>query len=388
LSQPAIEAIRLSKRFGATVAVEEVSMEIQPGEFFSLLGPSGCGKTTLLRMIAGFEEPTSGSVVIGGSDMTQVPPHRRPVNLVFQNYALFPHLSVYENVAFGLRASRKVYRAEIPARVRGALELVRLAPLSEKFPRQLSGGQQQRVALARALVNNPQVLLLDEPLSALDLKIRQEMQEELSGLQRRLGLTFVMVTHDQGEALALSDRLAVFNHGRLEQMGPPEAVFERPRTAFVADFLGQTNLLPVFVLERTGPYLKVEAAGGVVLFVSDNRDAPPADPGGQAIVWVRTQALSVFSRQAAQSRPETTGDEPVNRLDAVVINASYQGASTEYHLEVNKHLSLRASVPETGAGRFSVGEPVCLALCASRASILPVSSTPEEQRRPALEVTL
>lgn len=386
MSQPAIEAIRVSKRFGATVAVQEVSIKIQPGEFFSLLGPSGCGKTTLLRMIAGFEEPTSGRVVIGGSDMTQVPPHRRPVNLVFQNYALFPHLSVYENVAFGLRASRKVERAEIPARVRGALELVRLAPLSEKFPRQLSGGQQQRVALARALVNNPQVLLLDEPLSALDLKIRQEMQEELSGLQRRLGLTFVMVTHDQGEALALSDRLAVFNHGRLEQAGTPEEVFERPRSAFVADFLGQTNLLPVSVLDRTGPYLKVGAAGGVVLFVSDNQNAPTADPGAQAIVWVRTQALSLFSRNVAQSRPETTGGEPVNRLDAVVINASYQGVSTEYHLEVNAHLSLRASVPETGAGRFSAGEPVCLELPASRASILPVSPTPLEHGQPALEV--
>ncbi|HEY9870644.1 MAG TPA: ABC transporter ATP-binding protein [Candidatus Obscuribacterales bacterium] len=388
MSQPAIEAIRVSKQFGATVAVREVSLQVKPGEFFSLLGPSGCGKTTLLRMIAGFEEPSSGRLVIGGSEMTSVPPHRRPVNLVFQNYALFPHLSVFDNVAFGLRVSRQVAKGDIPARVRGALELVRLTHHSEKFPRQLSGGQQQRVALARALVNNPQVLLLDEPLSALDLKIRQEMQEELSGLQRRLGLTFVMVTHDQGEALALSDRLAVFNRGCLEQAGTPEEVFERPHTAFVAGFLGQTNLLSASVLEKAGAYLKVELAGGLALWVSDSPDAPAAEPGAQVIAWVRTQSLAVLSQETGQSRRETAGGEPVNRLDAVVINASYQGASTQYHLEVNPHLSLRASVPETGAGRFSAGERVCLELPASRASILPVSAAPEEQGQPAVEVAL
>jgi ABC-type Fe3+/spermidine/putrescine transport system ATPase subunit len=243
VASAAIRLEQVTKTFdGKVVAVDAVTLDIAPGEFFSLLGPSGCGKTTSLRMIAGFEQPDSGRVHVGGQDITDVPVHRRDMGMVFQSYALFPHRTVAENVAFGLRM-REVPKPEIARRVAAALAQVALTGLEERKPGQLSGGQQQRVALARALVIEPRVLLCDEPLGALDRKLRQQMQFELKELQQRLGVTLVFVTHDQEEALAMSDRIAVMNKGRVEQIGAPTEIYERPRTRFVADFIGEINLL-------------------------------------------------------------------------------------------------------------------------------------------------
>ena len=239
---PAVRFIRVCRRFGEVVAVDDVSLEIQDREFFCLLGPSGSGKTTCLRLVAGFEQPDSGAIELAGKPAAGVPPYDRDVNTVFQDYALFPHMSVRENVGYGLMV-RKVNAAERERRVQEALELVRLPAAAERRPAQLSGGQKQRVALARALVNRPRVLLLDEPLGALDLKLRQEMQLELKALQEKVGITFVHVTHDQEEALSLSNRLAVFRDGRIEQVGTPAEVYEQPATAFVADFVGVSNLI-------------------------------------------------------------------------------------------------------------------------------------------------
>jgi putative spermidine/putrescine transport system ATP-binding protein len=246
---PAIRLAGLRKSFGTIEAVAGVDLDIADGEFFSMLGPSGSGKTTVLRMIAGFELPTAGTVALSGRDVTRVPPFDRDVNTVFQDYALFPHMSVQANVEYGLRV-RKVAQAERRTRAGAALATVRLEGYGDRKPSQLSGGQRQRVALARALVNRPRVLLLDEPLGALDLKLREEMQVELKAIQREVGITFVFVTHDQDEALTMSDRVAVFNHGRIEQIGAPADVYERPATAFVAGFVGTSNLLTGEVAER------------------------------------------------------------------------------------------------------------------------------------------
>jgi putative spermidine/putrescine transport system ATP-binding protein len=259
-STPAIPAVRLEgveKRYGDVVAVDGIDLDVRDGEFFSMLGPSGSGKTTTLRMIAGFEQPTAGRILLHGGDVTAIPPFDRDVNTVFQDYALFPHLSVGDNVAYGLMV-RKVPREERKARVTDAMRMVRLEGYERRKPAQLSGGQRQRVALARALVNRPRVLLLDEPLGALDLKLREEMQIELKAIQQQVGITFIYVTHDQEEALTMSDRLAVFNAGRIEQLGSPADVYERPATRFVAGFVGTSNLLTGEVarttLGRSGTY--------------------------------------------------------------------------------------------------------------------------------------
>ena len=249
---PSVEIREVTKRFGDVTAVDGVSLEIRRGELFALLGPSGCGKTTLLRVIGGLEAPTTGTVRIDGSDVTRIAPHLRPAHMVFQQYALFPHLSVADNVAFGLRYKRDLPRAAHAARVGEALALVRLAGLEKRFPHQLSGGQRQRVALARALVLEPQVLLLDEPLAALDPHLREEVQVELKHLQRTLGITFLFVTHDREEALGMSDRVAVMRQGRVEQVGTPAEVFERPATRFAAEFLGAANFFPA---EEGGSFL-------------------------------------------------------------------------------------------------------------------------------------
>ena len=251
-----VRLVGLRKQFGEVAAVDGLDLEIRAGEFFSLLGPSGCGKTTTLRMIGGFELPTAGRIELGGLDITREPPEKRPVNMVFQSYALFPHLSVFENVAFGLRR-KGTEKAEITRRVGAALELVRLPDFGSRKPDQLSGGQQQRVALARALVCEPMVLLLDEPLGALDLKLRRQLQVELKRVQLEVGITFIYVTHDQEEALALSDRIAVMDHGKVEQLGTPEELYDAPRTRFVAGFIGTTNLL-------AGTVESVEPGGIVV----------------------------------------------------------------------------------------------------------------------------
>jgi spermidine/putrescine transport system ATP-binding protein len=269
--RPMIELRGLSKRYGDALAADSVTLDIAAGEFFSLLGPSGCGKTTTLRMIAGFEEPTAGTVTLDGEDVTWVSPRRRKVNMVFQDYALFPHMTVAENVAFGLKLS-KVPKAELRERVARILASVRLEGYESRRPAQLSGGQRQRVALARALVNEPAALLLDEPLGALDLKLRKEMQLELKAIQQRTGTTFVYVTHDQEEALTMSDRIAVMNGGKVEQIDTARAVYDRPATEFVADFIGTSNLLALRVDRRE--------AGTVAMDLGDGMAIVAPDPGG------------------------------------------------------------------------------------------------------------
>lgn len=313
---PSVEIRAVTKRFGEVTAVDEVSLDIRRGELFSLLGPSGCGKTTLLRMVGGLEAPTAGTIRIEGADVTRVPPHLRPAHMVFQQYALFPHLTVAENVAFGLRYKRDLPRAAHKARVGEALALVRLAGLEKRLPHQLSGGQRQRVALARALVLEPRVLLLDEPLAALDPQLREEVQVELKHLQRTLGITFLFVTHDREEALGMSDRVAVMRQGRVEQMGTPAEIFERPATRFVAEFLGAANFftaedgtrflvrpeklrlraapsedpaVPVTVEERiyqgVGTTWIVRGRGGERFVVWEQNHEPPVfQPGGSAFL--------------------------------------------------------------------------------------------------------
>ncbi len=255
---------RITKRFHEVVAVDDLSLDIERGEFFSMLGPSGCGKTTTLRMIGGFEEASGGTIYLGEADVTGLPPYKRDVNTVFQNYALFPHLTVFENVAFGLRR-KKVTSDSISTRVREMLDLVELPGYESRRPAQLSGGQQQRVALARALINHPRVLLLDEPLGALDLKLRKQMQLELKRIQTEVGITFIYVTHDQEEAMTMSDRIAVMRAGRIEQLGTPEELYERPTTAFVAGFLGVSNLLDGEVAGRDGSLVTVRLPDGTAL---------------------------------------------------------------------------------------------------------------------------
>ncbi len=260
----AVELQHVQKRFGDVAAVDDVSLQIPQGEFFSMLGPSGCGKTTTLRMIAGFELPTGGEILIQGQPMGSTPPYQRHVNTVFQNYALFPHLTVGQNIAFGLEM-RNVPRPERAQRVTNALQLVRLEGYADRRPKQLSGGQQQRVALARALVNEPSVLLLDEPLGALDLKLRKELQIELRALQERIGITFIYVTHDQEEALTMSDRIAVMHRGKLLQAGTPAEIYERPSCRFVADFIGETNFLHGTVVQAGEGRAKVKLAGDIIV---------------------------------------------------------------------------------------------------------------------------
>jgi spermidine/putrescine transport system ATP-binding protein len=298
----------VTKRFDDVVAVDDVSLAIEPGRFFALLGPSGCGKTTTLRMIGGFEQPDAGTIFLGDRPVTGLPPYRRDVNTVFQSYALFPHLSIFENVAFGLRR-RKAPRRDIEGRVKEMLKLVELEGMGKRKPRQLSGGQQQRVALARALVNSPRVLLLDEPLGALDLKLRKQMQLFLKRIQHDLGITFVHVTHDQEEAMTMADSIAVMSRGRIEQLGTPADLYERPGTSFVAGFLGVSNLLHGVV---SGPHtMRVDGAGEIR--VADG--LPPE--GARAAVGVRPEKLRL-------------GGDGANTIPGTVAERAYTGVSTQY----------------------------------------------------------
>ena len=310
---PMIEIRGVTKRFGAFTAVDDVSLRILPGEFITLLGPSGCGKTTLLRMLSGFETPDAGSIHIEGRDVTPLAPYRRNVNQVFQSYALFPHMSVRDNIAFGLRM-QKVPDSESRRRVAEVVDLVALGGFEDRLPQQLSGGQRQRVALARAIVPRPSVLLLDEPLSALDAKLRQQMRIELKRLQKHLGMTFVFVTHDQEEALTLGDRVAVLNRGRLEQLGTATEVYHRPRTAFVADFIGEANLLAAELLSREGAHGLVRLEGGLEIRVP--LAAWPRD-AARAIVSVRPEKVCV-------SKKPLPGGE--NGFAATITEEVFQGA--------------------------------------------------------------
>ncbi|MBO1436440.1 ABC transporter ATP-binding protein [Meiothermus sp. CFH 77666] len=343
-------AVRLegvTKRFGEHKAVDNVSLEIRDGEFFSLLGPSGCGKTTLLRMIAGFDTPDEGRVIIGGKDMTEVPPYLRPVNTVFQNYALFPHMTVEQNIAFGLRM-KKMPRDEIARRVQWALELINLPGYEKRRTDQMSGGQRQRIALARALVNEPEVLLLDEPLSALDLKLRQELRVDLMNLQERLGITFIFVTHDQEEALVMSDRIAVMNKGRIEQLGPTEEIYELPKTAFVAKFIGDSNLIPAQALEPR----KVRTPIGE--FVLDDEDA--LTPGQEVLLSVRPEKIRLF-----REKPNLP-----NVFRAKVDDIIYTGSENQYVLLADGQRlmceTLNQDIQEPGHEEFTYDEEVWVAL--------------------------
>jgi spermidine/putrescine transport system ATP-binding protein len=315
----------VTKRFGDVTAVDDLSLEVKEGEFFSLLGPSGCGKTTTLRMIGGFEEVTSGSVHVGDTDVTDLPPFKRATNTVFQNYALFPHLTVFENIAFGLRR-RKTPTSEIKHQVAFMLDLVELPGYEQRRPNQLSGGQQQRVALARALVNNPRVLLLDEPLGALDLKLRKQMQVELKRIQGEIGITFIFVTHDQEEAMTMSDRIAVMRHGRIEQLGAPEELYERPTTDFVAGFLGVSNLLDAEVANRGERFTELRLPDGTRL------RAPSSAFNGETNVrlGIRPEKLHVL---AIGDDPVAAADVDANVVEGTVLDASYIGVSTQYIVE-------------------------------------------------------
>jgi spermidine/putrescine transport system ATP-binding protein len=318
----------VTKRFGELRAVDHIDLDIEEGEFFTMLGPSGCGKTTTLRMIAGFEEVTDGRLTIDDVDMLGIPPHKRPTNTVFQSYALFPHLSVKENVAFGLRR-KGVDKGEIDRRVREELERVGLAAEANRRPAQLSGGMQQRVALARALVNLPRVLLLDEPLGALDLKLRKGLQVELKKIQREVGITFVYVTHDQEEALTMSDRIAVMNKGRIEQIGDPEEVYDRPTTTFVAGFIGVSNLMPATV-RKSGAQGEVELDSGVHV----NTDVNGFRPGDRCHAVVRPEKLAINS-----------GDRGQPSVEGLVESSIYLGTSTQLIVQLAGEVLMTVLVP-------------------------------------------
>ena len=315
---------RVTKDFGETVAVDDLSLDIFENEFFSLLGPSGCGKTTTLRMIGGFEDPSRGTIYLGGKDVTDLPPYKRDVNTVFQSYALFPHLDVFENVAFGMRR-QKVSRDEIDRRVKEALALVEMTGFERRKPAQMSGGQQQRVALARALVNRPKVLLLDEPLGALDLKLRKQMQLELKRIQQEVGITFIYVTHDQEEAMTMSNRLAVMRHGHVEQLGPPEEVYEYPQTEFVAGFLGASNLLDGEIKEQRDGQTTVLLSGGTTITLPTDRAAFPV--GTQVKVGVRPEKITI----ATEDAPEPPSGW--NSVIGLLRMSTYIGVSHQYKVE-------------------------------------------------------
>ncbi len=329
-----IELRNVFKFFNQEPAVNGIDLDVRQGEFFSILGPSGCGKTTILRLIAGFEIADAGKVLIQGQSMTNVPSYRRPVNTVFQSYALFNHLNVWNNIAFGLRL-KKIPKSKIEARVQEALKLVKMESLRSRFPNQLSGGQQQRVALARALVNRPTVVLLDEPLGALDLKLRKEMQIELSNLHKDLGLTFVMVTHDQEEALSLSDRIAVMNQGKIEQVGTPSQIYERPQTSFVADFIGDTNLFSGEIVEVDSSNVQISTKTGLSIVISRAEDTP-SELSQTVVVSVRPEKI-----QLSLYPPNL----PANCFEGRLVNVMYLGTHVNYVVELTNGIRINVLQP-------------------------------------------
>ncbi|HXW88812.1 MAG TPA: ABC transporter ATP-binding protein [Streptosporangiaceae bacterium] len=351
-----VELVSLTKRF-TEVAVDNIDLHIASGEFFSLLGPSGCGKTTTLRLIAGFEQPTSGRILLDSVDVSAVPPHRRNVNTVFQSYALFPFLTVFDNVAFGLR-NKKLSRNELRQRVYSALELVHLRSFEKRRPGQLSGGQQQRVALARALVLQPSVLLLDEPLGALDAKLRRSLKVELKTLQEQVGITFLYVTHDQEEALTMSDRLAVMRDGRIVQIGAPAEVYEEPADTYVADFLGVSNLMPVDVVSR-GPGSQCQVKLGDSLLTVEHAGVDVPD---RAHAVVRPERVRI----------ESFGSAGPNRIPAMVERLVYLGSSTQVFLHLAAGADVQALLPNDG-GRSDLaqGTPVHAYLAPDALRVLP-----------------
>ena len=341
-AQPYVRLEKLTKKFGDFVAVDDVTLNIYRGEIFCLLGGSGSGKTTLLRMMAGFERPTEGRIWIDGADVTATPPYERPVNMMFQSYALFPHMSVQKNVAFGLRQD-KVSRAEVDDRVAEILKLVRMEQFGQRMPHQLSGGQRQRVALARALVKRPKLLLLDEPLAALDKKLREHTQFELLNIQDKLGVTFVVVTHDQEEAMTLASRIGVMNHGEIVQIGTPTDIYEYPGSRFVADFIGSVNLFQGRIVEDEPDYVRVtsDELGGT-FHIGHGVSAAP-----DATVWVALRPEKIL---LGRDRPDGDGD---NRVEGVVAEVAYRGDQSIYLVKLASGRQMRVSQPNAlrqGAG--------------------------------------
>jgi spermidine/putrescine transport system ATP-binding protein len=349
----------VSKRFGKHLAVDGVTLAIHEGEFFSLLGPSGCGKTTTLRMIAGFEVPDEGRIVLEGKDVTMLFSNRRPVNMVFQQYALFPHMSIYDNVAFGLKVKR-VPRREHDGRVREMLRIVELEGYERRKPRQLSGGQQQRVALARALVNRPAALLLDEPLGALDVKLRKQMQLQLKAIQHDLGTTFVYVTHDQEEALAMSDRIAVMNGGSVEQVGSPREIYERPETAFVADFIGSLSVLELTVDEVVGEYAVMRLGEGERVIVAVG---PKTRTGDAVRVAIRPEQVQIEA--VDEGVPEG-----VSRLEGTIAEIVFLGMYTQFHVETRAGRVISHRLADESLAGLDAGSRVALHWAPEHASLL------------------
>ena len=347
----------ISKRFGDTIAVDDLALSASPGEFIAILGPSGCGKTTTLRMIAGFEHPDAGRIYIDGLDVTDVPPQRRNIGVVFQSYALFPHMTVFRNVAFGLEM-RNVGRAEITASVESTLSLVRLGELAGRYPHQLSGGQQQRVALARALAIRPRLLLLDEPLSNLDAKLRDDMREEIRRIQREVGITAIFVTHDQSEAFALADRVAVMDQGRLQQIADPMSIYQNPANATVSSFIGQSNILDGRVVEVTAEHVRVALDDRVQLLCR----GLGLSCGARCKAYVKHERMSLL-----RSRPEM----PENSLAGRIVGKTYLGEATSYAIATDG-LTLKAVIPNrAGFEHFEVGDEVFAAWAASDARVFP-----------------
>ena len=351
-----ISIIGLRKEFDRVTAVDGIDIEIQPGEFFSLLGPSGCGKTTTLRMLAGFEQPTDGQILIDGVDVAQTPAHKRPVNTVFQSYALFPHLTVEKNVEYGLRWRKDVPKSARDGLVKDALALVQLSALADRKPHQMSGGQQQRVALARALVLKPSVLLLDEPLGALDAKLRHSLRAELTALQREVGITFVFVTHDQEEALEMSDRLAVMNEGRIAQLGTPREVYQEPHSEYVADFLGVANLLDVTTAAGTG------ARGPITLGEFTLQGVIPAGHAagpGRAVIRPERIELAEAGR---------TGE---NLIPGMVERSVFLGSTSQVYVRLGDGSRVQALLTnQSDAERYRSGQPVTVSLAADSLRVL------------------
>ncbi len=360
-SQEQSGSVRLAgvtKRFGANTAVDNVSLDIHAGEFVALLGPSGCGKTTCLRMIAGFEQPDAGEVFISGVQVAGVPAHKRDVNTVFQSYSLFPHMSVLDNVAFGPR-NKGVNKADARKQAQDMLDVVRLGDFGPRKPQQMSGGQQQRVALARALVNRPSALLLDEPLAALDLKLRKAMQIELKRIQREVGITFIFVTHDQEEALTMSDRIAVMSQGRVEQVGTPEEIYNQPATIFVAGFIGSANLVPAVVTEVTAELVSARIAGGAI--VSSPRTGRAFQNGQHVTVMLRPERIALDEAE----REGRVG------IWTTVTNRIFHGASSDVMVELADGTELVADLEADDGLSCHVGEKLWLSWATGSAWIMP-----------------
>lgn len=359
----------VTKKFGGAIAVDDISLHVRPGEFLSLLGPSGCGKTTTLRMLAGFEEPTEGRIRISGQDVVGIPPHKRNVNTVFQAYALFPHMSVAENVSYGLR-QKGIAKAEIRERVTESLDLVQMRSFADRKPTQLSGGQQQRIALARALINKPSVLLLDEPLGALDRQLREEMQIELKLLQSRLGITFIFVTHDQGEALSMSDRIAIMRKGRIEQLDDADSIYDNPASAYVAGFIGQQNFIPGTVSTNTAV---MESRFGILNAATPH---PELDAGSDAQAAVRPEAVTVTATNSAGAEVSSTA---VNEIAGEVIGVSHQGETLQFLISIGHGQTLLSRIPRPNAPRLAVGDTVVCAWESASVHLFPSEQATEAQ---------